>query len=135
MDSVFWIALISPRDSLHETALALAKEHENTSLVTTHEVLLEVLNFFSWRGSELRQAATTLIEKLSTQHNVIVIAQSGESFEAGKQHYANRLDKSYSGTDCVSMCRARERGIKNILTTDEHFGQEGFEVLMMREEF
>lgn len=37
-----------------------------------------------------------------------------------------RLDKSYSLCDAVSFTLMRERQIKNALTTDKHFEQEGF---------
>ncbi len=72
VDTVFWIALINPRDSLHVAALSLLEKYSETSLVTTQEVLIEVLNYFSWRGPALRQATIVLIEQLYEQPNVIV---------------------------------------------------------------
>ncbi|HXH70688.1 MAG TPA: hypothetical protein VNI60_10205 [Pyrinomonadaceae bacterium] len=44
--------------------------------------------------------------------------------------YQKRLDKGYSLTDCISMNICRERGIADVLTTDNHFIQEGFRVLL-----
>jgi len=44
--------------------------------------------------------------------------------------YESRLDKGYSLTDCISMNVCRELGIKEILTHDRHFEQEGFKILL-----
>ncbi len=52
------------------------------------------------------------------------------TFESGIALYKKRLDKSYSATDCISMSIAGERGIRHVLTTDEHFQQAGFELLL-----
>jgi uncharacterized protein len=37
-----------------------------------------------------------------------------------------RLDKGYSLCDAVSFVLMRQRGLRNALTTDHHFEQEGF---------
>jgi predicted nucleic acid-binding protein len=44
--------------------------------------------------------------------------------------YADREDKGYSMTDCLSMTAMRERGIFEVLTHDAHFAQEGFTLLL-----
>lgn len=129
-DSAFWIALLNPRDSLHEKSIRLAEEHADTPLISTQEVLVEVLNFFSWRGPSLRQTAANLVEKLSDYPNILILEQSKDSFEAGRQLYANRKDKNYSLTDCISMATMRDRKIKEVLTSDDHFRQEGFNALL-----
>jgi len=41
-----------------------------------------------------------------------------------------RLDKPYSLCDAVSFVLMRERGISDALTTDNHFEQEGFTLLL-----
>lgn len=38
----------------------------------------------------------------------------------------SRLDKTYSLCDAVSFVLMRQRGIKEALTNDKHFEQEGF---------
>jgi uncharacterized protein len=49
---------------------------------------------------------------------------------AGLTLYDSRLDKEYSLTDCVSMEVMRSRGIREVLTHDRHFAQEGFSPLL-----
>jgi predicted nucleic acid-binding protein len=41
-----------------------------------------------------------------------------------------RLDKTYSLCDAVSFILVREHGIRDALTTDHHFEQEGFNRLL-----
>ena len=41
-----------------------------------------------------------------------------------------RQDKTYSLCDAVSFVLMRERGIREALTTDKHFEQEGFQRLL-----
>ena len=48
----------------------------------------------------------------------------------GMELYASRPDKSWSLTDCISFCVMRELGITDVLTTDRHFSQAGFHVLL-----
>lgn len=56
-----------------------------------------------------------------------VVAQSHESFLAGLALYERRRpDKQYSLVDCISMNVMRKKRIREILTHDRHFSQEGF---------
>ncbi len=61
--------------------------------------------------------------------SIRVIPQTHKSFLAGFELYTERPDKGYSLTDCIAMATAREQGIKDILTNDRHFVQEGFRAL------
>jgi predicted nucleic acid-binding protein len=44
--------------------------------------------------------------------------------------YRSRLDKEWGLTDCISFIVMEQRGITKALTTDLHFQQAGFAVLM-----
>ena len=44
--------------------------------------------------------------------------------------YEKRLDKDHSLTDCSSMAAMRSLGISEILSTEDHFHQEGFALLL-----
>jgi uncharacterized protein len=48
--------------------------------------------------------------------------------------YKKRQDKGYSFTDYSSMLIMKEKRIKEILTADQHFMQEGFHAPMLSEE-
>jgi len=44
--------------------------------------------------------------------------------------YRNYSDKEWGLTDCISFVVMKEQGIKEALTTDKHFAQAGFRVLL-----
>ncbi len=54
---------------------------------------------------------------------------SRESFLSGMALYAQRPDKGYSLTDCISMAAMHREGLDEALTNDRHFEQEGFRAL------
>lgn len=60
---------------------------------------------------------------------VRVILQTHDSFSAGLAFYRARADKGYSLTDCISMQVMRREGLTDVLTSDRHFEQQGFNAL------
>ena len=98
-------------------------------LVTTDEVLTEVLNFLSTYGQGMRKRALLLIRDILDNPNIRVISQTHDSFRQGLALYEGRLDKGYSLTDCISMQVMKQLKITEVLTHDKHFKQEGFIVL------
>ena len=129
-DAVYWIALINPKDQWHQLAIQASVRFGTVLLVTTDNVLEEVLNFYSERGERFRGVAAENVRAILLNLNVVVVSQSHENFLNGLELYENRLDKGYSLTDCVSMIVCREQGITEILTHDDHFRQEGFTILL-----
>jgi predicted nucleic acid-binding protein len=129
-DTHYWIAIIDERDPWHDHACMVAQEHGAAKIVTTDEVLVEVLNAMSGRGKYLREAAVRLVYRLRRDPVVLVVAQSRASFDYGLIVYDARHDKGYSLVDCISMNTMRRLEITKILTHDRHFAQEGFEVLI-----
>jgi predicted nucleic acid-binding protein len=93
-------------------------------------VFTEVLNSFSKQGSYLRQNAVTLIERSFRQSNVEVIAQTSELFRQALDLYQNRLEQSWSLTDCASFCIMQQRNLLEALSHDKHFEQAGFIALL-----
>ena len=56
-DTGYWIALLNPRDDLHQKASTISRNYISNQIVTSEMVLTEFLNAFSDRGPRLRQAA------------------------------------------------------------------------------
>ncbi len=129
-DTAYWIALLHKGDSHHSIALALSRDLDEASIVTTDEVLAEVLNYFSKRGPTSRRIAHRSVRRILEKGEVRVVSQTHESFLGGLRLYGERADKAYSHTDCVSMAVMRRLGIGEALTNDHHFEQEGFQVLL-----
>ena len=130
VDTAYAIALASPADEFHPPALALAEQLEahGTRLLTTPAVLLEIGNALS--KLLYRQAAIQLLSSLRSDPSVEIAPLSDQLFEQALQLYAERLDKEWGLTDCVSFVVMQARGITDALTTDEHFQQAGFRALL-----
>ncbi len=129
-DAVYWIALLNPRDALHQKAVALSRSPDQVLLVTTDMVLTELLNAFAERGAASRQAATQLIQRLRQDANTRIVVQTSAQFEDALQLYGSRQDKEWSHADCASF-RIMEKGhITEALTFDRHFEQAGFRALL-----
>lgn len=130
VDTLYLVALFNPRDQWHERAIEAADLVSETDLVTTEDILVELLNFFSEYGEKSRRGAVAQVEGILRGANIEVLPQSHETFMSGLALYKARPDKGYSLTDCISMHAMREQGITDILTHDDHFRQEGFTVLL-----
>lgn len=129
-DTGYWVALINPRDELHNKATELSKSLNPVHIVTSEMVLTEVLNDFSKRGDYLRQVTTKLIDSINENSNITVVAQTSDQFQQGLELYKNRLDKNWSLTDCVSFKIMEQMDIYEALAYDKHFEQAGFRALL-----
>lgn len=68
-DTSYWIALASPKDGWHEKAATISKALQPLRLITTDEVLVEFLTFFSSFG-KLRAHAAQVARKIMANPNV-----------------------------------------------------------------
>jgi predicted nucleic acid-binding protein len=102
---------------------------ERPPLVTTQEVLIEFLTYFSGRGALFRRKAAAVAYVLQDDPDVRLVPQTSESFAAGLRLYAERPDKEYSLTDCISMAIMKTEGLTESTTGDRHFEQEGLRAL------
>ena len=128
-DTFYWIALLNPDDADHDRVSAFDVSLERPSLVTTEEVLTEFLTYFSGRGSLFRKNAAAVAYALKDDPDVRLLQQTSESFSTGLRLYAERLDKEYSLTDCLSIMVMKAAGMTESATADRHFEQEGFRAL------
>ncbi|MGA8025653.1 MAG: PIN domain-containing protein [Bryobacteraceae bacterium] len=127
-DTFYWIALTNPRDGFHHRVLEFSRSLRPQSIVTTDEVLTELLTF-SAADQQLRVEASLVVNDVLADENVRVIPQTRRSFLTGFALYQARPDKGYSLTDCISMQTMRLSGMIDVLTNDKHFEQEGFRAL------
>jgi len=126
VDTLYWIAIHNPKDQWHQAAEKASHTLAGCQLITTEEVLTEVLNAFSEAGPMVRQEAVDLVRDLQKDPTVTIHPQSSQTFHSGVDLYEARPDKEYSQTDCISMTVMRQEGITEVLTHDKHFTQEGF---------
>ncbi|MFB1491020.1 MULTISPECIES: type II toxin-antitoxin system VapC family toxin [unclassified Thiocapsa] len=129
-DTCYWIALLNPRDQLHDRTVRVSQSLRSVRIVTTDEVLTEFLNYFGDRGVLLRQTATRMVAQIQVDKKIHIEPQSRETFDAGFRFFRARLDKGYSLTDCISMDLMQHMQLTEVLTNDGHFSQEGFSCLL-----
>ena len=126
-DTVYFLALLNTADQLHSQARALSLSPPGL-LLTTEFVLAEVGDALSRPENRLRFAR--LLQLLRTQADVEVVPASSGLFRQGCDLHARRPDKEWSLTDCISFVVMQQRRIAEALTTDHHFQQSGFQLLM-----
>ena len=130
VDTQYFVSLINQNDQWRQRALEARSETSNARLVTTELVLIEVLNFLSGFGPDFRREVSLFIRDILEDPDFKVAPYAETTFLDGLDLYESRRDKGYSLTDCISMNVCRELKIREILTHDHHFTQEGFDVLL-----
>ncbi len=126
-DTSFYVALVNIRDALHRSAIDFARTFRGR-VVTTEFVLVELGNNLS--RSRHRAKFVKLVEDLRSHPAMRIVPISTELFDAGLAIYAQRSDKHWSMTDCISFVIMKEMRVTEALTADRHFEQAGFAVLL-----
>lgn len=129
-DTVYWLALTNRHDQYHEKAIEVSTVLGECHLVTTEAVLTEFLNALAEAGPHIRAAGVAMVEAIQRNTLVTVISQSDRLFNKSLALYKARPDKGYSLTDCTSLVVMKDRRLREALTADRHFEQEGFKALL-----
>ena len=130
VDTFYLIALSNPRDQWHQRVIAFSQALTAVQLHTVEEVLAEFLTFCSTAGAHVRMHAARTVRNALSDPQWIVFLQSHTSFLDALHLYESRPDKEYSLTDCIPMHVMRREGLREVLTNDHHFTQEGFQILL-----
>jgi predicted nucleic acid-binding protein len=130
LDTAYALALSITDDAFHLRAIHLADQltAAGTRLVTTRAVLLEIGNALS--KQRYRPAGVRLLQSLELDPAVEIIPLSDQLYIHGLRLHRERPDKEWSLVDCISFLVMQDRGITAALTTDLHFQQAGFRVLL-----
>ena len=131
-DTVYWIALCSPHDSLHQLALNAPIELGLHRVVTSELVLVETLNGFSTKGGHWRRNVTALVQHIVDNTDIDLVQQTPQLFHAAFALYCSRPDKSWSLTDCASFRIMEERQITEALTYDNISSNVAFALYCVR---
>src|SRR5262245_40231303 len=126
-DTFYYLALANPADEAHGRAREITRTLRR-GVITTEFVLVEVGDALA--GCDARPAFLRLLQAQRTRRTVEIIPASSTLLEKGVQLFAQRLDKEWSLTDCVSFVAMQEYGISDALTADRHFEQAGFTALL-----
>jgi predicted nucleic acid-binding protein len=71
-----------------------------------------------------------LIDEFRSSSDVQIVAATSGLMDRALDLYRNRRDKDWGLTDCTSFVVMTEHGLSDALTSDEHFRQAGFRVLL-----
>ncbi len=130
LDTAFAVAASITADEFHAKAVEVAAQikQNSTPLITTRAVLLEIGNALSRQRN--RAVAINLLQTLEVDPLVEIVPMSEELYARAFHLYRTRPDTEWGLVDCLSFVVMQERGITDALTTDKHFKQAGFRVLM-----
>jgi predicted nucleic acid-binding protein len=126
-DTSFYIALLSPRDTWHRQATAISRSSSRPVLLTDF-VLLEVANMYS--ASARRNEVASFIFALRSDPTVTIVPATRDLFDRGLALFRGRRDKDWSLTDCASFVVMGDYGAAEALSSDQHFEQAGFTILL-----
>jgi len=131
LDTAYVYALFNTRDQWHQKAVEWQKkvEDEKRPLVTTQLVLVEIGNGLS--SVQFRERAAIIIRDLQKSALVDVIPVIPSIFVKALELFEQRSDKDWGMTDCFSFVTMHDMGLTDALTTDAHFGQAGFNALLL----
>jgi len=82
-DAVYWIALINPDDQWHRKAVDVRDDRSEEALVTTEDVLGEVLTYFRGYGPDVRRTAAKHVRAILDDPQVRVIPHTSDTFMKG----------------------------------------------------
>lgn len=126
LDTSFVIALINERDQYHRQAEALSYKFENSALITTGAVLLEIGNALA---KDFRTEAARVIKVLTGSTKIEVAEINAKLLDKGLAVYEKYADKRWGLVDCISFVVMWEAKLTEVLTFDEDFSQAGFAVV------
>lgn len=125
-DAFYFLALLNKRDEAHDKAVAYSANVGR--LVTTDWVLTELADGLA--SSRHRNAFLQTRQELLADADARVVPFDMKLYEEGIALCADRPDKAWSLTDCISFVVMQREAITEALTGDHHFEQAGFVALL-----
>ena len=128
VDTSGWACLFVNTQSCHAQAdqcfrLALQQQ---LSIVTTNYVLAELVALLSSPLRISRSRIFEVIDAIKTVSYVQIVHIDETTDAAAWDLCKSRPDKAWSLVDCSSFVVMQQLGLKEALTTDQHFEQAGF---------
>jgi predicted nucleic acid-binding protein len=115
-------------DPVHERALQ--ESGPGRPIVTTEFIVLELGN--ACARAEDHADFLPFVEGLRNSRRVTIIPVSSDLISRGLDLMAERSDKDWSLTDCISFSVMKEHHLTDALTEDRDFEQSGFSALLRR---
>lgn len=129
LDTSYLVAITHKKDQYHREAIKVSKMLEKpVKLITTEAILMEYGNLLS--RIKVREQAFRFIQILRETEHTEIISIDSEIFEKGLKLFGKYKDKEWRLVDCSSFVVMREMGLSHALTSDRHFEQAGFTILL-----
>ncbi len=130
LDTNGLIAILNADDDLHAEAVRLLRliESDHRPLVTTDWVLAETGNGLA-RVSCRRNFARAVDAFVAASGNEVVRVDI-HTFHEALALYDTARDKTSGLIDCASFVVMQRRQIRDALTSDRHFSQAGFDIML-----
>jgi predicted nucleic acid-binding protein len=130
LDTSALYALIDKRDAHHTKAREAlgALIGARRSLLTSDYIVTEAVNLANARGGI--HVALRILELLERSVGIRIEWIGSERFGRAVAFFRKHADHRYSLTDCSSFVLMRELELTEALTTDRHFSEAGFRVLV-----
>jgi|SRR5438105_1091124 len=130
VDTSILYALVDKRDAHHAAARVAVEAllRSNRQLLTTNYIVTEAVNLANARGGA--HVALRILELIDRSAGMRLEWIGALRFEETKAYFRKHADRGYSFTDCSSFVLMRELKLTDALSTDRHFQQAGFRVLL-----
>lgn len=130
LDTSGLIAVVNADDQWHDQAESVWRDliGQQVPLLLTSLVLIEIGDGLS--RIHHRQLAIELYDRLHHSSRVEIVPATQDVEAQGWRLFRERADKEWGMTDCVSMVIMQNRSVRRVFSTDRHFQQAGFEVLL-----
>ncbi len=131
-DTSYFVALYNHKDEFHKKVTEWAEiiETEGITCHITIPILFEVGDGFARLNR--RERGMDLIQNILHGSNFIVHAFSKALCEKALDIYVRSRDKEWGLTDCYSFQLMTEQRLADALTSDPHFRQYGFNLLLTK---
>jgi len=129
-DTSFFFALVAKQDPAHQPAVAAYEKllRVRGRVVTSDYIIDETLTLTKARINAERSLA--LLDRIEASEAIDLEEITPARFASAKTYFRKHSDHGYSFTDCTSFIIMRELHLRAALTTDRHFAQAGYEVLL-----
>ncbi len=130
VDTSGFYSLLVRRDRMHAAAAEYMTRaaRGQDRFVTTDYVLDEAVTLLKARGQ--RDLIAPLFDSIDNSTAMRIEWTTSERFDAARLFCMRHSDKAWSFTDCVSFVVMQSLGLTRALTSDSHFAQAGFQVLL-----
>lgn len=130
IDTSGFYSLLVRRDRMHSRAAELMDNSARVAgrFVTTDYVIDETVTLLKARGHG--ELVGPLFQAIDYSTAMRVEWTTSERFEEVKAFCLRHSDKAWSFTDCTSFVVMQTLGLTTALTSDNHFEQAGFNVLL-----